>query len=696
MSACSDFAEHVWKPGSCKNCFHPLSAHRKTAGGLGASAPTTCSKGNQGGDEDAGLTSPSPYTKPTIAVKPTVMSLDKDSMTDVNMNIEQVNLLNVCFFSLLQFFMCNVLPVSCLYLNSLFGFQENAKSPVERLGLKKLLGLSSLYIDSNSCNKAALTSPENQKDVNNCFPVASLPPNILPKDPVIISNIFVTQEEGRGSQSFRKNPSEDAGKQPNPSPTRTKHTSNEAGVTRRNSQDCRQPSVDIPFSVDIAPSSPAAAHSNEISVLSASAVTASPCSASMDTSNNSLTPPQLSSPTLSKQASFSDSSCSYRSSTDSLPGEDRMGGRQVESGSPRRPPHMDGSQSLPSSPNGPLNSEPIYAESTKKKRKAQGNEVQSVPESPNHTKSSSQGSELEISETQRATITVMAAHLEENKRTFYLSSPDSAISTRCHFSPPVCKEPSSPAFRWPSPSHSSPSLTSEASLSPTSHHKPQRSPPIPPKRTNRSPKLGTSSLSPSMSSPVPLPELPRLGTSSLSPSFSSPVPLPELSMLFFVTSRDLKAHTENQSAAAAPERWPKPHNHSPGWSCRIVEEEEEEEREQKEAEKNKAAGTPATASLVTGLVNGATVWTEANGCKAQSSPPPMTEPGTAPPDARNNGDCQRDSKGSGAAEHSKQNGSMPSRRAPHGSSSELLAAGKGTTNHGPSPPPPPPKQLLNR
>lgn len=99
MSACSDFAEHVWKPGSCKNCFHPLSAHRKTAGGLGGSTPTTCSKGSQGGDEEAGLTSPSPYTKPTIAVKPTMMSLDNDSMTDVNMNIEQVKLLNVYFVS---------------------------------------------------------------------------------------------------------------------------------------------------------------------------------------------------------------------------------------------------------------------------------------------------------------------------------------------------------------------------------------------------------------------------------------------------------------------------------------------------------------------------------------------------------------------------------------------------------------------
>lgn len=93
MSACSDFAEHVWKPGSCKNCFHLLSAH-KTAGGLDGIAPAACLKSSIGGDEEAGVTapSPSPYSKPTIAVKPTMMSLDtNESVTDVNMNIEQVS-----------------------------------------------------------------------------------------------------------------------------------------------------------------------------------------------------------------------------------------------------------------------------------------------------------------------------------------------------------------------------------------------------------------------------------------------------------------------------------------------------------------------------------------------------------------------------------------------------------------------------
>ncbi|XP_067429893.1 inactive tyrosine-protein kinase PRAG1 [Thunnus thynnus] len=672
MSACSDFAEHVWKPGSCKNCFHPISAHN-TVGGLDGSVPAAClKKSTLGGGEEAGVTSPSPYSKPTIAVKPTMMSLDtNESMTDVNMNIEQ----------------------------------ENTKSPVECLGLKKLLGLSSLYIDSNNCNKAhkeaVLQSPETKMDYDNCFPLS---PNILPKDSMIIGNIFVTQEEGKGSQSLKKNANGDTCKQQNSTTaTRTKSTYNGSGVTNRaNYHDAHHASVEIPFTMDIVPSSPATVHSNGISCgstavlttkTSSTSITSSTTALSVNTTSHNSQSSLHSPPVLSVQTSLSDSSCSYRSSTDSLPGAEGSGGRRVRSGSPQSPPTMGSSQSAPNSPNGQSDTEPIYAESTKKKRRSQGNGVQSHPESPNQTKNSPQCSESELSgESQRATITVMAAHTEENNRTFYLSSPDSAVSTQCHFSPTARKDPSSPAFRWPSPSRSAPSLTTEASLNPTLSPKPQSSPPIPPKRTTRSPKLGTSSLSPSMSSLVSLPELPKMGTSSLSPSISSPVPLPELPMLFLVSAREghFKVHTENHSVAS--ERWLKPHHHSSGWNCCIEEEEEEEERERKEGEKKKLAANPGTTSRVTGLVNGAAVWKESRDWKAHSSPPPMTEPGTAPPAAHNNGACQGETEGTGAEEEGKHNGSMPAKQPLHDGSSEILAAGKGAANHESNPPPPPPKK----
>ncbi len=156
--------------------------------------------------------------------------------------------------------------------------------------------------------------------------------------------------------------------------------------------------------------------------------------------------------------SLSDS-CSNRSSVDSL-------------GSPQKSP-----------PNVFEEREPIYAESTKRKRRlyAQCDDK------------ALQSSEVNVSENQNATITVVAAHTEENNRTFYLSSPDSAVSTQwtSHFSPTAPKDPSSPSFAWPN----APDATE------TTRPKPQSSPPVPPKISTRPPRLGTSSLS------LPLPEL---------------------------------------------------------------------------------------------------------------------------------------------------------------------------------------------
>lgn len=80
MSVCSEFAEHVWKPGSCKNCFHPRSAHANTKGRKGF-----------GDEEEDECTSASPYIKPTIAVKPTMMNLDTAELAaEFPMNSQQV------------------------------------------------------------------------------------------------------------------------------------------------------------------------------------------------------------------------------------------------------------------------------------------------------------------------------------------------------------------------------------------------------------------------------------------------------------------------------------------------------------------------------------------------------------------------------------------------------------------------------
>ncbi|XP_006884207.1 PREDICTED: tyrosine-protein kinase SgK223-like [Elephantulus edwardii] len=85
MSACSDFVEHIWKPGSCKNCFCLRSDHQLVAGHPQSRAgslpppsrqtlrPELCRL------EDEGVNSLL-YSKPTIAVKPTMMSSEASEM----------------------------------------------------------------------------------------------------------------------------------------------------------------------------------------------------------------------------------------------------------------------------------------------------------------------------------------------------------------------------------------------------------------------------------------------------------------------------------------------------------------------------------------------------------------------------------------------------------------------------------------
>ncbi|XP_015248133.1 PREDICTED: tyrosine-protein kinase SgK223 [Cyprinodon variegatus] len=655
MSACGDFAEHVWKPGSCKNCFHPLSAH-KTGHASDDNVSSGCLKISLGGEE-GGVTAPSPYSKPTIAVKPTMMSFDTSETKDVNMNIEQ----------------------------------DNQKSPTERMGLKKLLNMPLLYIDDNNgcikAHKEVLQSPDAKINYNSCL---SLSPSIVPKDSFLISNVFVSQEEGRGSKSFKKNANGDScWQQNNTAAIAPKSTYNGRG----NLIESHESTVEIPLSMDPVPSEHTVpcnhVCSSSIITKTSSTSTAHTTASSMDTTYQTSQASFSTIPALSKDNSLSDSPSSCHSSTDSLPGPNGSVEKQNELVSPSS---TFSPESTPNSPSVQKDSEPIYAESTKRKSRPPGNGPPSSPESQNQIKQSKVSESEGSGESKRATITVMAAHTEENNRTFFLSSPDSGVGTQCHFSPTSRKDPSSPAFRWPSPSHSAASQGREASLSPNLHPKPQSSPPIPPKRSSRSPKLGTSSLSPSMSSPVLLPEFPKLGTSSLTTSMSSPIPLPELPMLFLVSAREghFKGPTDNQSATS--ERLHKSSHHSSGWNCRIEEEEEVEER--KGVEKKKLFATNSgTTSQESGLINGAAVWKEASDCKTHSSPPPMTEPGTAPPATTNNDACQGETEGTSAETEGKHSDSMPTKQPLHGGSSELLAGGKGAPNHDPNPPPPPPKKL---
>ncbi|XP_051733966.1 inactive tyrosine-protein kinase PRAG1 isoform X1 [Ctenopharyngodon idella] len=401
MSVCGEFAEHVWKPGSCKNCFHPRSAHGQTG-----TAGSACVRTSLIGEDEDGVTSPSPYSKPTIAVRPTMMNMDitMEVKTDINMNTEQ----------------------------------DNQKTSA---GLKKALDLAPLYIDSNGCNKSLReTNIQNGKifSQNVCSPTG------LSKDCMIISSVFVSQEDGCVSQSPKENGNGSPYRQMT-KVVKSTYTNGDSclhNVTQQTNGNGDR--VTSPLRVSVEERQARTAPGNVVNATTNGTPSTSPSPMTPDSFHESLS-----------------DSCSNRSSTDSL-----LGLR-----SPQK------STSTP--PNGLKESEPIYAESTKRKRRTPC------------VQSSESETEVSANDNQRATITVMAAHTEENNRTFYLSSPDSAVSTQwTHFSPTVPKDSSSLAFTWPN----SPDAT-QATPNSSTQPKPQSSPPVPPKINSRPPRLGTSSLS---------------------------------------------------------------------------------------------------------------------------------------------------------------------------------------------------------
>ena len=130
MSVCSEFVEHVWKPGSCKNCFHPRGSHGLKQVPSEARAGTSHAllqglhgilrnKAENVHEEDGGVTA-SPYSKPTIAVKPTMITSEvpdawSETTTMTAESVPQVN----CHVSYIQgpcsTFLCFFELMPCLF-----------------------------------------------------------------------------------------------------------------------------------------------------------------------------------------------------------------------------------------------------------------------------------------------------------------------------------------------------------------------------------------------------------------------------------------------------------------------------------------------------------------------------------------------------------------------------------------------------
>ncbi|XP_066501932.1 inactive tyrosine-protein kinase PRAG1 [Hoplias malabaricus] len=574
MSVCSEFAEHVWKPGSCKNCFHPRSAHGRISIG----------------DEDDGGALSSPYSKPTIAVRPTMMNPEmNDTTTENNMNPDQ----------------------------------EIQKSLVNL----KILDLAPLYIDNNGCSKALREAVlqngiSSKLDYPSRFSPSALSPPSFPKDSVMTSSVFITQEDGRSPHSLKENGNGDPYRPQVAKTSKSTYTGPQDLILHNQAQrklsgTCDVANSGFPIQDGQAPLRVAA-----ITSVLGNSMNCTSKEISSTSSSPAATPD-------SRNISLSDS-CSYLSSTDSLNGPDVFQICGPESPSSGRTNEQE-------------DGEPIYAESTKRKRRTQVRKPQTV--------------ETEVSnnvENQRATITVMAAHTEENNQTFYLSSPDSAVSTQwLHFSPTTPDNPSSPSFSWPS----SPTATGMRTVTsaPSILTKSQSSPPIPPKRTSRSPKLGTSSL--------------------------SPIPLPELSFHLTLVPKELPSKPPQVDAYSHRQKL---HSNSRSLEGRLEEVEEELEPEQGAVQE----GGPCSGSISS--INGPAVY----GSEAREWNPAVKSEGNSMPGTEANNSSSQKQAGVRAQKGS-QSGSMlakaNSNPAPISTSTELASLGT-TTSADPKPPPPPPKK----
>ncbi|KAJ8286617.1 hypothetical protein GJAV_G00041180 [Gymnothorax javanicus] len=602
MSVCGEFAEHRWKPGSCKNCFHPRSAHSANGSAVGVRSSTV-------GEEDDGLPLLASYSKPTIAVRPTMMSPE----VPVNMNSEQ----------------------------------ENHKSPVDKLSLMKVLDLAPSYVGSNGCSKDLKEVLQNtatgKLDYASRLSANSVSPLCFQKEPFTSSNVFVTQEVGHGPHSMQENGNSDAYRPQNDKIIQSTYTGNSSPNSKGpvqmlvgracstgsfdvvgdvlNSLTAQEPQGSVEIAINPTTTTPSKIGSSD----NVEALSAFPSSGSSTESRLQGPHPSDSASSLKSEPTSLSDSCSFLSSTDSLSGSQGM-----DVFAPQVLPSL--SSPTLNTGNGEASTEPIYAESTKRKRK---------------TAVDGQASGAEMgptSEGQRATITVMAAHKEENNRTFYLSSPDSAVGTQWqNFSPTSCRDPSSPAFKWPSNC-----LGSEGGIS-SLQPKPQASPPIPLKRNSRSPKLGTSSLS-------PIPCLESRSESSISAQSSSST----------LSTPQGEAPTST-SIITTVERRHKLGSSTWTWEGRIEEEEEGGED-----------ALPQT--VMSGSINGAAVseprdWSPAAHCKES------TPPGTA------NNDASQKHPGS-SVEENKHRADMLAKAA---SLTADLPEGK-CKSHDPAPPPPPPKQ----
>lgn len=636
MSACSDFVEHIWKPGSCKNCFCLRSDHQLLPGH--PQPPRLPPRPDYCRLEDEGVNS-SPYSKPTIAVKPTMLSSDaSDVWTETNMSADVSKVIWRRPSSKLPLPKQEDVPI--VYLSSFRGVQKPA-------------GPSASTDGHPHCPPAyamvGLHSLEARGEQNTAFHPVSFPDEKGGRED---KPMFPYQELTSAQESFRQKLATfggmTSGCHKGPGPYASPHPLRESLPSEDDSDQRCSPSGDSEGGeycsiMECCPRSPAAKDTSQAEgpprrhgggdcspgcweqglCVGPTKEEKRVLSFPRECYNQGLTenlphlgPKQLS--LTSEAASSSDGlSCGSASSGTSspfaphlesdycslmkepVPGKQQDPGCQVVT-SGRCPQPQP-----PAHPREAVQPEPIYAESTKRKKavpvpsRPQAKAEQAAAAQVRTTNTWAQktasgwGRDREGSDMApqvAATITVMAAHPEEDHRTIYLSSPDSAVGVQWPRQP--VSQDSEAGDKETSAGQG---VSSREGHHPSaSGNMPKGRPAIPPKLSRSSP--GGSPVSPSAS---PLSDL-NEGSSS---DGTGPQPSsrgtadPASCRANSVTDRNsVKCPPPATTALALDQRRPR-YQTTGAWSrqCRI-EEEEEAEQDLRGRETENGATDPSNSS----------------------------------------------------------------------------------------------------
>ncbi|KAB0350095.1 hypothetical protein FD754_014952 [Muntiacus muntjak] len=635
MSACSDFVEHIWKPGSCKNCFCLRSDHQLVPGrpqprvGCLPPPPRLPPRPESGRPEDDGL-SGSPYSKPTIAVKPTMMSSEaSDGWTEAAGSADVAQVIWRRAPGKLPLPKQEDVPI--VYLGSFRGVQKPAgpSGPTDGGHPRSppayaMVGLHSL---------------EPRGDRSAAFHPVSFPDEKLGRDD---KPVIPYQELNSPQESFRQKLAAFSGmtsgchKGPGPYPSA--QPLRESLPSEDDSDQRCSPSGDSEGGeycsiLDCCPGSPGAEdaaraggsrHRQGGRDCSAACWEPRVCARPPEEEKRALSfprdccgqgptesPPRLGpkkQPLASEAASSSDGlSCGSANSRASSPLAPHLEGnycslrkepgpgKQQDSGchgvASSRCLGQTGEPQPPAHSREAAQPEPIYAESTKRKKAVP---VPSRPQAKAEQGAGTPGQAqvrtvntwaqktasgwgqdregLDVAPQMAATITVMAAHPEEDHRTIYLSSPDSSVGVQWPRGPPSQQAPEAGGEE---------PLAGQGLGSRESRHRgasettAKGRPAIPPKMSRSSP--GGSPVS---SSTSPLSDLSEGNSGVLGPQPPSRGPADPASSCRangVPTSDSARGPLPATSTSALEQRRPRPQAGAWSRQCRIEEEDEVEQ-----------------------------------------------------------------------------------------------------------------------